>query len=406
MSRDLPARITNNPSVVMKPSTLRQVAGNLAKGLINAAAARHLLPDFTLSAPPTDGITAENCAREAFAFLTEISTGQFIERSAPRTADGHLHWKFRAWLQERIENSYVLVLRRGHVWGRLGAVFTPDNRLVWDVSREFYVGHWSDHSAFFQLIGPARRVRGRVAVLATDGSHVFYHWMCDVLPRLRTLELSGDLPSIDKFIVDYRGLPFQRDTLAELGVPLEKIIPATDNRWFHIEADELVVPSLPSRMNSVSPWASDYLRDRFGQRSGAPRHLIYVSRQRAIGRRIRNEGEVCRVLEERGFRTIVLESMPPIEQRLLFSQARVVIGPHGGGLTNVLFQQPGTALIDLFAPGWVNPCFWTIADAGQVRYGYVIGPGDHYPEGVEGLSQGEDITVDLSALDAALHGIV
>lgn len=37
------------------------------------------------------------------------------------------------------------------------------------------------------------------------------------------------------------------------------------------------------------------------------------------------------------------------QQRFFFSQAEIIIAPHGAGETNILFAKPGTKLIELFS---------------------------------------------------------
>ena len=318
--------------------------------------------------------------------------------------DDDLHWKFRQQLEEDVAETFVLALPDGRVWGRAGAAITAQNTFVADVSREFGVRAPSDHSAFHQLrLTTARRIDGRVAVLSTAGASTYYHWMCDILPRVHLLRQHYDLASFDGFVVDVTAMPFQEETLARLGVPSDRIIASPDHWRFHLSAAELVVPSLPSRLNVVAPWAVEFLRGLFGspERSGAGRRL-YLSRANSRGRRVVNEEQLLPVLRRHGFETVYLEHMSVEAQARLFADAGWVLAPHGSGLTNLVFSAPGTKVVDLFAPGWVNPCFWTAAECAGVEYHYVLGRGVRPPENVDPEDKGADVEVDLPKLEEFL----
>ncbi|MGI8424385.1 MAG: glycosyltransferase 61 family protein [Chloroflexota bacterium] len=56
-------------------------------------------------------------------------------------------------------------------------------------------------------------------------------------------------------------------------------------------------------------------------------------------RRVANEADVIRALRPLGFEVVHAERLTFAEQIRLFSEAAVVIGPHGSGMTNVLFAE-------------------------------------------------------------------
>jgi capsular polysaccharide biosynthesis protein len=75
------------------------------------------------------------------------------------------------------------------------------------------------------------------------------------------------------------------------------------------------------------------------------------------------------------------------DQVRLFSEAEIVVGPHGGGLTNTVFSQPGTTVIEVFPPSYISGCFWALSDVCGHRYGFIVG-----------VQRGQDIEVDISKL--------
>jgi capsular polysaccharide biosynthesis protein len=74
-----------------------------------------------------------------------------------------------------------------------------------------------------------------------------------------------------------------------------------------------------------------------------------------------NEREVLRALRPLGFERLRLEGMPLAKQIAVFSRAECVIGPHGAGLTNLLFCSSGTPVIEIGTPYRPWACFYEIA---------------------------------------------
>ncbi len=198
-------------------------------------------------------------------------------------------------------------------------------------------------------VGQVRCIVGRVVVLAQEGYRNYCHWMLEILPKLALLR---DVDSYDWIYLPRLDLPFQKATLALMGVDLGKVIEGDVGVYF--EADELIVPSFVS-LSCYSPhWVIDYLREHLmpgGQSEDVQNKFsdrVFISRRRASCRRLINEEEIFRYLELLGFRRYDLEDLSVEDQRLLFAEARVVIGTHGAGLTNLIFCKPGTKVLEIF----------------------------------------------------------
>jgi capsular polysaccharide biosynthesis protein len=65
--------------------------------------------------------------------------------------------------------------------------------------------------------------------------------------------------------------------------------------------------------------------------------------------------------------------MSVAEQISLFAAAEVVIGAHGAALTNTVFCSPGTKVIEIFAPDYVNPCYRKLSSQVGLEYWEFIG---------------------------------
>ncbi|MBE9143948.1 tetratricopeptide repeat protein [Planktothrix mougeotii] len=297
------------------------------------------------------------------------------------------------------------------------AIITPDNQLLADVSREYPAplpGCPSydpmQHQVFqTEQLPPLQQIEGRVAVLSGLSGNVYFHWMVDILPRVELLRQSGiDFNTIDWFLVNSQQASFQRETLTRLGIPTFKILES--DQFPHIQAQQLIVPSYPGYMGWLQPWAIDTLRRWFLPRNdkGGMNYpeRIYISRGDARYRRVLNENEVIELLHPWGFVVVQLESMSFSQQVALFSQAKVIMGAHGSGLTNIIFCQPGTQVIEWVSPHYNRHYYWVISQYLGLEHYSLTGEGfSCYPlrELMYQNSLTEDIWVNLVSLKRLLE---
>ncbi|MFB2898136.1 tetratricopeptide repeat protein [Aerosakkonemataceae cyanobacterium BLCC-F50] len=321
-----------------------------------------------------------------------IYSQKTIHLTPPLTPDKNIHFSFRFGNKIELPASFVAIVPNAHFWLNQAqdksAVITSDNQLLGDISPEFPVlspghpdNHPSKHSIFsLSKLPPIEKLNGTVAILAGLLNDTYFHWMFDILPRIELLHRSNiEITEIEKFLVSSH-LPFQKETLNLLGIPETKILET--HKYPHIQATKLVIPSFPSTIAWMPQWVCDFLRTQFLPQPAITKtekiERLYISRKDTANRRIINEYEIIDLLEKLGFQSIVLESMSVIEQAALLTNAKVVIAPHGGGLTNIVFCQPGTKVIEIFSPNYVYPCYWLVSNLINLEYYYLLGEN---PEG-------------------------
>jgi tetratricopeptide (TPR) repeat protein len=296
--------------------------------------------------------------------------------------------------------AFVAVVPRGYAWGDnlTTAAFTPSYQLIADTSTGF--GELVLSSSSHQL--PAvRYIRGTVAFLSVRwGDRGYFHWMFDVLARLHLLERSG-IHNIDKFVFNQIHLDFQKETLLRLGIPQEKIIESC--QMHHIQADRLVVPSIPKlRGYRSAKWACNFLRERFLDKDAKDlsqySERLYINRVLVGHRNVVNEDEVIQTLEEFGFQSISLESMSLSEQAACMRKARVIVAPHGAGLTNLVFCQPGTKVIEIFSPAHVQSTYWIISNVCDLEHYHLMSDEEALGETSEVRGTRRDIFVNIQQL--------
>ncbi len=295
------------------------------------------------------------------------------------------------------------------------AIMTPDNYLLADLSREYpsplpgCTKHDASQHQIFDLeeLPPLEKIDGKVAVLSVLSGNVYFHWIVDLLPRIEILRQGINLEEIDWFVVNDYQQPFQRETLKSIGVKEEKIL--ASDRHPHIQAKELVVPSYPSYLGWLQPWGLKFLREVFlkgiTNNKSDFSERIYIGRGNARYRRVMNESEVVEILKQFGFTYITPESMSLENQIAIFAHAKIIVAPHGSGLTNIVFSNPGTKVIELFSPHYLRYYYWHISRLLGLDHYFLIGETfSCYP--IRNImyesSLVEDILVNLDSLNQML----
>jgi capsular polysaccharide biosynthesis protein len=78
---------------------------------------------------------------------------------------------------------------------------------------------------------------------------------------------------------------------------------------------------------------------------------LYISRKdgknTSFHRNLANEAALKERLSKYGFVTMVVSEVPPEQQIEAFSGARVMVGMHGAGLSNMVFMEDESALLEL-----------------------------------------------------------
>lgn len=291
-------------------------------------------------------------------------------RLVDRIRDANLREEFLRRIHGDVRGrseELIADIRDGRVTHDAGVVLTSDGCLLSNLSELDFANDFPTNPLRQHYFPPSQSVRGRVAVVTCLSNYNYYHWILDALPRLCGYRQLG--VEIDWYYAP-RKYRFQRDSLAMLGIPVERTLDA--RRRAHFQAERLLVSLMD--VNS-EPWATrqrtDFLHDAFTAkllREPERRLRVLISRRRRGKRLLVNELEVLRQLQPLGFQRYDLESMSVARQVALFHQAECVIGPHGAGLVNLVFCRPGTKVIEVGTPHRPHPCFHAIAHHRQLNY--------------------------------------
>ncbi|CAD5962454.1 UDP-N-acetylglucosamine--peptide N-acetylglucosaminyltransferase [Planktothrix tepida] len=271
------------------------------------------------------------------------------------------------------QKAFVAILENARAWGDLAtsAIITENNQLVTDLSTGCAELVLSSNQ-----LAPVYQIEGTIAFLSVRWGATYFHWLYDVLPGFHLIQESGiSWDDIDYFVINADYPTYQKETLVKLGVPLSKIIVSMTHH--HIQAHKIIVPS-PNLMykNVITPaWVCNFLRSAFlpaNIGNITPYRRIYLSREKASYRNVINQDELFQCLKPLNFESVVLETLSFSEQVELMATASVVIAPHGAGLSNIVFCQPRTKIIELFHPDYVPIYYRLISNLCQLEHYYLI----------------------------------
>jgi capsular polysaccharide biosynthesis protein len=199
-------------------------------------------------------------------------------------------------------------------------------------------------------------------------SHDYFHWLTQSLPAI---DLSLRHPSHRKLTLVLSPLqPWQVETLTLLGyqdVPRLTLglsdtflLPSAEFSDYLGEATPYMVVRAAMatfrRLSQPVPWMRGAAEE------------IYVARTDAPERVAENEAELISLLEPQGVRIVVPGALSVAEQIAAFRAARLVIGAHGGGMSNIVFCQNGSFVYEMLPRDYPNVGVNRLAQAAGVNY--------------------------------------
>lgn len=223
-----------------------------------------------------------------------------------------------------------------------------------------------------EAAAPGRRLRGEY-FLGFNAAYANYaHWMTDGLPGLLAYRDGYMERGCRLLLPPTPAGHFVDQTLDLLGIPgqvVERIadeVATADTLYFLSYFNFTHVPDYAVEAQRV-------LKDTVLGLPAPRSRRIFISRPDSRGRRLLNEAEVVDALSALGVEVVAPGLLSVADQVRAFHSAELVVGPHGAGLVNCGFCEPGSTLLELFSEYTTQGLFWTTASAARMRYGFVAG---------------------------------
>ena len=202
-----------------------------------------------------------------------------------------------------------------------------------------------------------KKLKGSTASILTGGggNNNYWHWMYDSLSRINLLEKNFNLNYFDFFLVPDKKYKFQIETLKLLGIErrsisskkykhtYSKVVVATNHPWQFSNSAHKDIEKIPK-------WISMWLRKKFLKFKSKKKFYskIYIDRSDSeySERKIMNENEIKKFLLKKKFKILRLSEFSIIEQIGIFNSAKIIVGNHGAGFTNLVFCKKNVRVVE------------------------------------------------------------
>ena len=198
---------------------------------------------------------------------------------------------------------------------------------------------------------------------------VYYFWMFYHVTRFWLMQMVQNRNEVKHFLNNQLN-SFQQQTLELLQID------STDFGYLNPSATkfrQLYLPVGIHRFSFTHPGAIKWLRAQLLPLDSCPHRRIFLSRQDAARRRLLNEEKIINRLKPHGFEVIVPSSLSVADQIEVFSQAEIVVGPHGSGFANMVFASPQAKMIEIKSPRWPSNALGCMAWMMEQRHRQIIG---------------------------------
>ena len=254
-----------------------------------------------------------------------------------------------------------------YIYEFANAICISDREEVFTYNREVITDITSQHVN--PLLGKSRKIINRIDrylkgnTLHLSLSHFednYYAYNVEFLGRW-WISRNSDI-EVDHVILPLRNR-FQRELSELLNLDQSKII---SEDGLILQCEKLIVPSLINNYKTYrigdqelysKRWLPSWLKKAYeAVRSNiAPpirneyNQRIYITRRNAsLGRRVLNEQDLIQLLKTHGFEIVDLDNQSVNEQIHIFSNAEIIIAPHGAGLINMSYCFKKVKILELY----------------------------------------------------------
>lgn len=313
-------------------------------------------------------------AGRAGAGYVSVEPARRLTRRPPQTLETAGPGDIAAYLEVDAPERGLAWVPGATLLNANGLLRLPDGQLVGETVALTPAGQTqvltAEVAAQPPLTRPARRLRGRFFSALLIGGTNYYHWLHDVILKIQRVQ--PHLPPDTQFIVPAALKPFQRATLALLGLTEKRLRYYGGHTPWTLETLYVAVPYPKPLLETAPPleWLRDQSRAAFGATPPAqPHRRLFLSRVADGHYCAVNEAELVAGLADLNFEVCRPWELTLAEQVALFAQAEVIVGT-GTGLCNMVFASPGAKIVQWQDPTHFVYALWTLSEALGHHYHY------------------------------------
>jgi len=203
-----------------------------------------------------------------------------------------------------------------------------------------------------------KKIKSNLLILSqgASGYDNYFHWLFDILPKIKICSEIYDLNKIDYFYFS-KLHQYQADTLKVLNLQNIKILDS--NIYRHVEAKNIIAVEHPwyqkgyilEESANIPSWIVNWLKEVFSSKAEKfeSNEKVFIDRSDSKFNhcQIINDEEVSKYLISKGFTKYKVGQLPFKQQIHLFHNAKIIIGPHGAAFANLVFCKPQTKVIEI-----------------------------------------------------------
>ena len=250
--------------------------------------------------------------------------------------------------QEQRFIRHLVRIANGRIILNPWSFITEDDKLLFKES-SCYGPVPEDHWVFRSIKLPkVNRLAGKTLFLSSRNN--YWHLLADELCDLSLLTECGiNLNQFDQIV--FEKSPFHTGKELQELFGLNQAYQVSLNELMHIECENLFfftgTFSLSKHALSLVKNKINSFIEHSSSKSGKTSKRIVVSRGSSTTRRWLNENDCMQLLDTLGFKLIDPSKLSLAHQVELFSNGEIILGAHGAGLSNIMFCNPGTKLIEI-----------------------------------------------------------
>lgn len=308
--------------------------------------------------------------------IFEIKSSQDVNLKKPEFILGSLDKGHLDDTKYNTDDIKLVTLHNARIILNPFSIITSDDKLIASDS-QWFGNNPEDHWIFNSIKLPkVYKMKGNYLFLGASDN--YYHFIAEFVPLLLLLtQLPLEISKINGFLVHPLDKPFQKDIIKLFPEVYQKIIIIEHE---HYEFDTL-------SYFSGSHWLPDPYKLKMVRNyllSQANKDIIqyshiYITRSDTTTRQIENESEIVEALVKNGFKNICLSDFTIFEQAQIFNNAKIIISPHGAGLTNLIFCKAKTKILEIkneahhgsFTHGEI---YWHISNIFDLSYSTILCP--------------------------------
>ena len=226
----------------------------------------------------------------------------------------------------------------------------------------YYLQKWL---CIFSLNKNEGKIINKGIIIHNRHSSGYFHWVLDVLPKILYLKRFKDYSII--LPINFKG-SFQEKSIRMISnIKIKYLNKKKTTIKSCIYASELSASGTPRKEALLG------IRKLYLSKIKKLKKIqkIYISRENSSRRKLTNEKQFYEMLKKYKFKKYNMENFSFKKQIKISNSAKIIIGLHGAGLTNSIWMEKGTTIIELKPEKnqYLN-CYFSCSDIIRTKYKY------------------------------------